>query len=53
MTYDQWKDPTEDTSDDEQAQAEYEAEMLIEYASDLAGWEPDNEPLMNPNQEKR
>lgn len=50
MTYDQWKDPTEDTSEDERLQAEYDAEMLIEYASDLEGWEPDNEPLLNPNQ---
>lgn len=53
MTYDQWKDPTEDTSEAEQAEAEYEAEMLIEYASDLEGWEPDNEPLLNPKQAQR
>lgn len=53
MTYDQWKDPTEDTSEQERLEAEYEAEILIEYASDLEGWEPDNEPLLNPNQAHR
>ena len=50
MTYDQWKDPTEDTSEDERLREEHDAEMLIEYAADLEGWEPDNEPLLNPNQ---
>jgi hypothetical protein len=50
MTYDQWKDPTEDTSEDERLAAEHEAETQIEYASDLDGWEPDNEPLLSPLQ---
>ena len=46
MTYDQWKDPTEDTSEQERLEAEYEAEMLIECAAEMDGWEPDDEPLV-------
>lgn len=53
MTYDQWKDPTEDTSAQERLDAEYEAEMLFEYAAEMDGWEPDDEPLLNPNQARR
>lgn len=53
MTYDQWKDLTEDTSEQERLEAEYEAEMLFEYAAEMDGWEPDDEPLLNPNQARR
>ncbi len=55
MTYDQWKDPTPDTSEQERAEAEYMEEILIEYAAEMSGWElvPDWQSDENQSRSKQ